>query len=99
MTSHRSHRYRVRVTALGESEAEVSFEVEQHDDLLAIVQRVRDGSPYSSDDAGALAIGLKLFSGVMLAHRDDPLFADIRPAVRVLIGNLKSRVGANGGAP
>lgn len=98
MISSRSHRYRVRVEALGEDEAALSFEVDQHDDLLAIVQRVRSGTPYSSDDASALAIGLKLFSGVVLAHRHDPLFADIRPAIRVFIGNLKARVAANGGA-
>lgn len=95
MTSKRSQRYRVQVEALDRTASAVSFEIENHDDILAIVERVRGATAFSPDDAGALAIGLKLFSGVVLAHRRDPLFADIQPALRVFIGNLKSRVAAN----
>ena len=73
----------------------LSFEVCQHDDSLAIVRRVRAGTAFSPEDASALALGVKLFSGVMLAHRDDPLFAAVLPAMRAFTGNLKSRVASS----
>ncbi|PLZ02624.1 DUF3861 domain-containing protein [Burkholderia sp. WAC0059] len=72
--------------------APLAFEVWSHDDILAIADRVRAGTAFPPDDAAALAIGLKLFSGVMLAHRRDPLFAGVEPAIRAFIGDLKARV-------
>lgn len=89
------YRFRVRVEAVDRAAAPVSFEIDHHDDILAIVERVRAGTAFSPDDAGALAIGLKLFSEVALVHRQDPLFADIQAVLCVFIGNLKSRVAAN----
>jgi hypothetical protein len=68
--------------------------VTNHDDLLAIVERVSAATAFARDDATALAIGLKLFTGVMLQHRQDPLFADVQPAMRSFISNLKARVAA-----
>lgn len=72
----------------------VSFDVGSHDDFIDIMGRVRSLDSFDSDQANALALGLKLFSGVMLAHRHDPLFATIQPEVRAFIGNLKARVAA-----
>lgn len=99
------HRYRIQIEALDDTRANrpaadpLSFEVGQHDDLLAIVEHVRAATAFARDDATALAVGLKLFAGVMLMHRHDPLFADIQPAMRAFIGNLKSRVASTTAPP
>lgn len=70
------------------------FELDHHDDLLGIIERVRAGGVFAPADASALALGVKLFGGVMLAHRDDPMFEALQPAMRAFVGNLKSRVAA-----
>lgn len=72
----------------------VSFDVGSHDDLIDIMRRVRGLDDFEPAQANALALGLKLFSGVMLARRTDPLFAAIQPEVRAFTGNLKARVFA-----
>lgn len=95
-----AHRYRFRVEALAcdeatDSENALSFEVASHDDLFAIVGRVRTANAFERNEAIALAVGLKLFTGVMLRHRHDPLFAGLQPAMRVFIGNLKARIASS----
>lgn len=96
-----THQFRITVEGLtnaGSLEAPVAFVVDSHDDLLAIMTRVRALQDFGSDQANALALGLKLFSGVMLARRGDPLFAPIEPEVRAFTGNLKARVSASAAA-
>ena len=97
MSGVKAYRYRIRIDPLsdaGNGVQALAFDVENHDDLLAIVARVRAGTAFAPDDAIALAVGVKLFAGVMLRHRHDPLFADIQPAMRAFIGNLKARVAS-----
>jgi hypothetical protein len=92
-----SYRYRVTVEALTGAKGEpvedrsLTFEVANHDDILAIAERVQAGLPFPKEDATALAIGLKLFAEVALVHRADPLFAKIRPALSEFIRELKQR--------
>lgn len=87
----KAHRYRITVQSLAQ-DAGLSFDVEQHDDLPRIVERVRSSGAFDADAAAALAVGTKLLTGVMLRHRRDPLFAGLQPAMRTFIGNLKARV-------
>lgn len=100
MVEKHMHHYRVTIESLGETQdagspaPALAFDVRHHDDVLEIAERVRSGTAFSVNDANSLAIGLKLFTGVMLAHRQDPLFSGIQPAMRAFIGNLKSRVSA-----
>lgn len=96
----KAHRYRIRVEALSRpddgrhDEDALSFEIANHDDVLAIVDRVRAAGTFDRNEAAALAVGLKLFAGVMLRHRHDPLFAEVQPTMRVFIGNLKARIAS-----
>ncbi|MCU0119962.1 DUF3861 domain-containing protein [Pseudomonas sp. B2M1-30] len=100
MTEKNMHHYRVTIESLdetqngGSSMPVLAFDVRHHDDILGIAERVRSGTAFSVSDANSLAVGLKLFTGVMLAHRQDPLFSGIQPAMRAFIGNLKSRISA-----
>lgn len=93
----KGHRYRVTIEHVAAPkrdaplQAPLSFETVNHDEILAIVERLRASSHYEADEAAALGIGLKLFSEVMLKRRDDPLFAAVQPALRAFIGGLKER--------
>lgn len=103
--SMKGHRYRVTIEHVGAPKAgeplrdALTFETMNHDEILAIVERLRASRHYEADEAAALAIGLKLFSEVMLKRRDDPLFAEVRPAIRAFIGALKDRNKAAMPAP
>ena len=67
------------------------FEAANHDDILAIVERMSSQLPFDSNTAASLGVGLKLFSEVTLVHRHNPLFANVRPAVGEFIRELKQR--------
>jgi len=92
----KQHRYRVTVEhlALPDGSAPpatqpLSFEAGNHDDILAIVARMRQRGDLPEADATAFAVGLKLFSEVMLQHRGLPLFADFAPHFKAFMQALK----------
>jgi hypothetical protein len=69
----------------------LSFYAANHDDVLAIVERLQAKLPFESGTVAALGVGLKLFSEVALMYRNQPLFAQIRPALSEFIGQLKQQ--------
>ena len=91
------YRYRITVEAVTDGKGEpvigmgrtLTFEAVNHDDILAIVERMRGRLPFDGVTVASLGVGLKLFSEVVLAHRNDPLFAKIQPALREFVGELK----------
>lgn len=92
----KQHRYRVTVEHLALPDGTppphaqpLSFETGNHDDILAIVDRMRQRADLPAGDATAFAVGLKLFSEVMLQHRSMPLFADFAPHFKAFIQRLK----------
>ena len=95
-----SYRYRVTVEALTNEKGEptegqaLSFEAAQHEDILGIVERMRARLPFDEDTIASLGVGLKLFSGVTLAQRHDPMFAMIGPALNEFSRGLKERSAA-----
>ncbi|HEX6958027.1 MAG TPA: DUF3861 domain-containing protein [Ferrovibrio sp.] len=94
------HRYRVTVEHLAAPRNDqpvqppLSFEVINHDEIIGIVERARAGGEFEEEEAAAMAVGLKLFTEVMLKRRSDPLFAEFEPAMRSFIGKLKARTRA-----
>ena len=101
-----AHQYRITLDYLGgkhagpEAHEPLSFEAGNHDDLFVIIERVRAAGLADADQAAALALGMKLFGEVMLAHRKDPLFAPLQPAFREFIDAFKQRVqSGNEGQP
>jgi len=95
----KQHRYRITVEHLAlpdgspapADSAPLTFEVGQHDDLGAIVARVRQRDDLPPEDATAFAVGLKLFTEVMLQQRGLPLFAEFAPHVKAFMQRLKQR--------
>jgi hypothetical protein len=90
-----SYRYRVTVEKLSDAKGEavhgqsLSFYAANHDDILAIVERLQAKLPIEAGLAASLGVGLKLFSEVALIRRNDPLFAEIRLALSEFIQQLK----------
>jgi len=98
-----THNFRITLEYTGgkkqaDPPAPLSFEVGNHDDIFEIIARVRSAGRFEHDEAAALALGMKLFSEVMLAHRDDPLFAPIGAAYREYIMAFKAQMRAAGEA-
>lgn len=97
----KQHLYRVTVEHLALPDGSpppaaeaLSFETGNHDDILAIVERMRQRGDLPEADATAFAVGLKLFSEVMLQHRGLPLFADFAPHFKAFMQQLKQRPAA-----
>jgi len=92
----REHRYRITLEHLATPKqgepvnAAISFETGNHDDLFTIVDKVRSKGQFDADTAASLALGLKLFTEVMLKNRSNPLFADINQPMRDFIQKLKA---------
>lgn len=90
-----SYRYRVTVEKLTYASGEpvhgqsLSFYAANHDDILAIVERLQAKLPLDAGMVASLGVGLKLFSEVTLIRRNDPLFMQIRPALSEFVKELK----------
>jgi hypothetical protein len=86
------HKYVVTLKELDSFNANAaltSFEVSNHDDLLWIIEAVRTKQILDKDKSAALAVGLKLFSEVVLEKRRDPLFAPMVEPLRAFIKEFK----------
>ena len=57
----------------------LTFETGNHDEILAIVERIKGRGLFDDATATSFAVGLKLFTEVMLENRTHPLFDDLRP--------------------
>jgi hypothetical protein len=91
------YKYRIAIKVLDrttdaeatEGEA-MQFDTENHDDLFKIVEAVRSKGILDEDKSAVLAIGLKLFSEVVLEKKRDPLFAPLSEPIRNFIQQLKA---------
>jgi hypothetical protein len=91
-----SYRYRVTMEMTAGQKSEpvtgrsLSFETQNHDDVLGIVERLQARGDFSADTAASLGVSLKLFSEVVLENRQNPLFAPLRAPLREFIAGLKN---------
>ncbi|CNE89425.1 DUF3861 domain-containing protein [Yersinia mollaretii] len=91
------YRYRITVEPLTDRKGEpvdkapVIFEVENHDEILGIIERLqaREDLNFGKDKTAAFAVGLKLFSETMMENRKHPLFAPLRTAFMEFMTLLK----------
>lgn len=75
---------------VAEGGASLGFSFESHDDLAQIVQKVRDKNLFPDGEAETFAVGLKMFAGVVLAHRGHPLFSAFAPHFGAFMKALKA---------
>jgi hypothetical protein len=93
----KQHRYRVTVEPLSDEEDlrpsfqedVLQFDFGTHDDLFSIVERLRNRGDFPAETAAVFGVGLKLFSEVLLKHKDHALFQDFRPHFAQFMKALK----------
>jgi hypothetical protein len=92
----KQHRYRVTLERLSEPTAPsdsrtLQFEAANHDDVFAIVERLRGRGDFDHAAAAAFVVGLKLFGEVMLEQHANPLFSTFKPHFLQFMKQLKQR--------
>jgi len=91
----KGHLYRITMEYLKDIKGEavekepLTFETTNHDEIFQIVERIRNKGLFDEAEAAAFAVGLKLFSEVMLNNRDSDLFRPLRPAFGEFMQGLK----------
>lgn len=92
----KKHFYRVTVEHLADKNgqdtthaAPLQFEVKNHDDIFAIVERLQSSSDMKPEDVAAFGVGLKLFGETILDHQDRALFKDFLPHFANFMKQLK----------
>lgn len=87
-------KYQVTVREAEEPSKGFAVDFESHEDLFEILERARSKGQLSEEEVKRFCLGLKLFSGVLLAHREEQPFAALMPA----FGSFMRALKGNGGA-
>lgn len=70
--------------------APLVFSARNHDDLFAIVERIKSRGVLNNDDSAAFAVGLKLFSEIILENRNQPFFKELSVPMGEMMKMIKS---------
>jgi hypothetical protein len=94
----KAHQYKLTLeylkNAMGEEMNTPPLEMffSNHDDIFAIIERQRERDFFGDvNQSTEFAIGLKLFSEVMLKNRKNPLFEELEPAFALFMKRLKGK--------
>ena len=69
-----------------------TLEFDNHDNLFHIINAVKNKAIFEDENQSAeFAIGLKMFTEVMLKNRDQELFKELQPAIAEFMKKLKSK--------
>ncbi|WP_313099337.1 DUF3861 domain-containing protein [Epilithonimonas sp.] len=97
MTEKRNNSYQLNLKEIqlkdgSEGRRNLSFEFDNHDDLFNIFEVIKSKKIFEDDNtAQEFALGLKLFTEVMLKNKQHPLFEELRPAILEFMKKLKSQ--------
>ncbi len=89
------HAYRITVEHLAAPHGEktvqepMRFEVSNRDNLFIIAEHLKHRKDVAPENAEAFAVGLKLFSSVLLEQKDLPVFETILPQFANFMKELK----------
>ncbi len=82
----KQHQYRITVEHLADAKGQaveaqsIQFNAPNHDDLFAILQKVKTTHPeYDDETLQRFFVGLKMMGEVLLERRDDEFFAQFSP--------------------
>lgn len=85
-----SKQYHVTVEPRNDTPAQaLELDFTSHEDLHELVERVRGKKMFSEAEATTFVLGLKMFSSVLLAHRNEEPFVDFAPHFGDLMKKLK----------
>lgn len=92
----RTNKYRIKLELLETAKADetvyepIELEFDNHDNIFVIIERMKNRDLFETkQQAVEFAIGLKMFSEVMLKNRKIELFSDFRPAFSEFMKKLK----------
>lgn len=93
----RTNKYRLKLELLSTAKQDdtsyppVELEFDNHDNIFSIIERLQTKDLFQTkDEATGFAIGLKMFSEVMLKNRTHPLFSEFSPAFGAFMKKLKA---------
>jgi hypothetical protein len=93
----RSNKYKLTLEQLARANGEagaqtpLQFEFDNHDEVFSIIERIKQKNLFANEgDAQEFAVGLKLFSEVMLRNRTHPLFEEMQPTFKAFMQKLKA---------
>jgi hypothetical protein len=95
----KKHRYRVTLEHLTDAKGAPSihgplqFEMANHDDIMVIIEWLRNRDDFTQEMAAPFGVGLKLFSEVMLENKGHPLFTPFMPHFIQFMKELKKDAG------
>ena len=70
----------------------VSLEFDNHDDIFNIIEVIKSKKIFDDENTSTeFALGLKLFTEVMLKNKQHPLFEELRPAIMEFMKKLKAQ--------
>ncbi|MCB2408405.1 DUF3861 domain-containing protein [Hymenobacter lucidus] len=95
--SKRAYKYRLRLEQVAGIQPDspqhepLELVFDNHDDIFRIIERMQERNPFQEPgQATEFAIGLKLFSEVLLRNRQHPLFEELGPAFKLFMQRLKA---------
>lgn len=69
----------------------ITLEFENHDEIFKIVEFMREKDLFGNENQSVeFAVGLKMFSEVMIKNKTNPLFKELLPAFIEFMKKLKS---------
>lgn len=70
----------------------LSLQFDNHDDIFNIIEVIKSKKIFDNENtATEFALGLKLFTEVMLKNKQHPLFEELKPSISEFIKKLKSQ--------
>jgi hypothetical protein len=80
------NRYRITVESVSSEAEALQFEVEN---IVAIARKTPSRFGLNEDDTKALVIGFKLFGEIVLKHRKELPFSEVRSSMQEFVKALK----------
>ncbi len=91
----KGHQYRIRLDHILNPDGStpedqpLEFDFLSHDEILTIIEKLKNRPDIESEIAAPLGLGLKLLGGILLKHRDSALFSGLRPHFSDFMKQLK----------
>ncbi|CAN5712132.1 DUF3861 domain-containing protein [soil metagenome] len=92
----RANKYRLTLELISTTKGEtvnqepLHLEFDNHDEVFSIIKRIQSKNVFQSkEQAAEFAIGLKMFSEVIIKNKSLPLFEEFRPAFGNFMKQLK----------
>ena len=94
----RTNKYKLTLEEISlakESDAKndpMTLEFDNHDNLFNIIKAIKSKAIFDNEnEAAEFAIGLKMFTEVMLKNRGNDLFMELQPAIGEFMKKLKNK--------